>query len=76
MAASKLTIVGSPPERITVAQDVQKAAHAINTMAGRLVSAVGRPWTTEPQIAATADECLVIAEQALALARMLRKGGA
>ena len=74
MAASKLSVVGAPPERLNVASEVQQAAHAIGTMSARVVSSVGRPWATEPQIKAAEAECLEIAERALGLARMLRGG--
>lgn len=73
-SAATLTVVAKspPPGRINVDHEVQKSAHAINTMAGRIVASVGRSWTTEPQIAAAEAECLDIAERALGLAKALR----
>jgi hypothetical protein len=61
----------APPARIDTNPEARKLAGLMGASANRVSGLIGRAWTTQESVDRAKADCLEIAEQALALIRVL-----
>ncbi len=61
----------APPARIDTNPEARRLAGSLGSSAQRVSSLLGKAWTTQESVDRAKADCLEIAEQALALIRVL-----